>query len=67
MKAEAVILILEIISLAVMCRMWCGKGRWIGKLIWSVVLLVPVLGLVLYLFLTNDPDRHGEDLNEHWD
>ena len=53
----------EIIALLVIARMWIKRWhrRWIVRLIWSAVLLVPVFGLLAYFFLRESPNEHPYD------
>ena len=55
--------VFEIIALLVIARMWMKRWhrRLIVRLVWSVVLLVPVLGLLAYFFLRESPDEHPYD------
>ena len=54
--------VFEIISLIVVIRIWLKryhKSR-AARLFWSIVLLVPIFGLIAYYFLTEAPDRHPD-------
>lgn len=55
--------VFEIIALLVIARMWTKRWhrRLVVRLIWSAVLLVPILGLVAYFFLRESPDEHPYD------
>ena len=57
--------LLELVALWVMIKLWRQKRRsWVTKLLWSIVLLIPFLGLIFYGFLTTNPDSqydHTED------
>jgi hypothetical protein len=50
----------EIIELLVIARIWLKRRhrRLVVRLLWSVVLLVPVFGVVAYFFLREDPKPH---------
>ena len=54
--------VFEVISLIVVVRIWLKryhKSR-AARLFWSIVLLVPIFGLIAYYFLTEAPDRHPD-------
>jgi uncharacterized protein with PQ loop repeat len=57
--------LLELAALVAVVRVWRHKQRsWIGKLFWSVLLLIPFFGLLFFGFLTINPDSqsdHTED------
>ena len=56
-----VLVLLELVALYLIVRLWRQKRRgWIGKLCWSIVLLVPVFGPLFYGFLTVNPDSQGD-------
>ena len=60
---------LECISLFFVVRLWRGKrkmGVW-TRCFWSLVLLVPLFGRLLYGFVVTDPKEHSDVLTEHWD
>lgn len=63
--AIIVVALLEVAALFAVMRVWRQKRRhWVSKLLWSVLLLVPVLGLLFYGFLTITPEAkpdHTED------
>jgi len=49
----------EIIALIVIARLWMRHRLKIFPcLIWSVVLLVPFFGLMVYVFLHEEPEAH---------
>lgn len=57
----------EIICLVIIFGLWTGKKR-VGvfeRCLLSVILLVPVIGWILYLFLRPSPREHGEDVGDH--
>lgn len=62
--------LLELAALAVVVRLWIKKkhrNAWV-RLLWSLVLLVPVVGLMFYGFLAgndsdNDPSSWSETYN----
>jgi hypothetical protein len=53
----------EIIELLVIARIWLKRRhrRLVVRLLWSVVLLVPVFGILIYFFLRDDPKPHPYD------
>ena len=57
--------LLEVAAIFAIIRVWRHKHRhWMSKLFWSIVLLVPVFGLLFYGFLTVTPEAqedHTED------
>ena len=55
--------VLEIIALIVIVRIWLKRRprSLAGRLIWSVILLVPLFGVLAYFFLTENPDEHPYD------
>jgi hypothetical protein len=54
--------LLEAIALGVIARLWLKRDSGLAaRLIWSVVLLVPLFGLMAYFFLTDSPDEHLYD------
>ncbi len=51
--------VFEIAALIVITRLWMQRRvRIVPRLFWSVMLLVPFFGLILYLFLHEDPEAH---------
>jgi len=50
----------ELISLIVVARMWQRRWhrRWVIRVLWSIVLLVPIFGLPGYFFLRPSPNEH---------
>jgi hypothetical protein len=63
-KSSAIIsLFSELAGAAVILHLWShvpklSLGR---RLIWSLLLMVPVLGLAFYFFLCEEPEPHGEN------
>ena len=68
-KARIIILfVLECISLVLIVHLWRRKPRpavWY-RCLWSLVLLVPLLGWILYGFVAINPETHSDELPEHW-
>jgi len=51
--------VLEIVALIVTVRLWKRRRvKLVLRLLWSVVLLVPFFGLVVYVFLHEEPEGH---------
>lgn len=56
------LIVLEVLSLLAIVHLWARRRmRWTAKLAWSVFLLLPLFGLVLYGFASINPEPHGED------
>ena len=53
----------EVVALFFIARLWLKRGRLgaVARVFWSIILLVPVLGVILYGFCLNDPDAHPYD------
>src|SRR5262245_16790058 len=70
MKKSDLILLaaLECFSVFFIFRLWRkgGVSVW-RRCVWSVILLVPVLGWIFYGFLANHPDNHSDLLTEYYD
>ena len=64
MKEQFAILITvsELVSVFAIVHMWWHRrmGK-LAKVLWSLFLLVPILGPLFYAFLTNNPESHDED------
>ena len=62
------LVVLECISLVFIVRLWRRKRKMPGwqRCLWSVVLLVPLVGWVLYGFNAIGPEAHSDDLPERW-
>ena len=51
--------LLEIVAIIVAARlMMRSRVKFLPRLIWSVVLLVPFFGLMAFLFLHEEPEAH---------
>ena len=63
-----VFVVLECISLVFIVRLWRRKRKMPGwrRCLWSIVLLVPLVGWLLYGFNAIDPEAHSDDLPERW-
>ena len=59
----AIVCGLEVIALIVIARLWLKRRHknLFLRLVWSIVLLVPLLGLLAYVFFTENPDEHPYD------
>ena len=52
---------LEFIALVVIVRLWSRRPlRVVPCLLWSVVLLVPFFGILIYVFLRETPEAHSD-------
>jgi len=53
--------VLELIALVVIVRLWSRRPlRLVPCLLWSVVLLVPFFGILIYVFLRETPEAHSD-------
>jgi hypothetical protein len=62
MNTFAIILLglLEMIAWVVIVRLWLRRRhRILPRILWSVVLLVPLFGLVFYGFIASDLEKHS--------
>lgn len=53
------------ISLYLLFRLHTRPGHWLGKIVFTVVLLVPFVGWIAYLFLVEDVPPQPEDLRNN--
>ena len=54
--------VLEILAFIVIVRLWMRSHLHVmHRLLWSLVLLVPLFGLLAYVFLISDTTAHSED------
>jgi hypothetical protein len=61
-KLLAVTSVLEVFSLIAMCHLWRKTDKWWPvKIWWTVVLLIPLLGLLFYVFIWLNPSPHGDN------
>jgi hypothetical protein len=53
----------ETVAFLVIWRIWARPGRRsvFARLFWSVVLLIPLFGVVVYFFITGGPEEHPYD------
>ena len=57
------LVVLEMIALGVIIHLWLRRRRlrlW-RRVLWSVVLLVPFAGILIYALTRSDPDEHPYD------
>jgi len=54
----------EIVALAAIIHLWFRKHDMllITRLFWTIVLLVPLLGLLFYGFMRRDPPAHSDNV-----
>jgi hypothetical protein len=68
MKAAqiTVLVILEAVGLLMIFRLWSrgSKGSLGRRIVWSVLLLVPLVGPLMFGFVSLDPSEHGEDVGD---
>jgi hypothetical protein len=59
----AVLSVAEAVAIVFIVRLWMKRSKlgFLAKLLWSAILLVPVLGIVAYGFCTTQPDEHPYD------
>jgi hypothetical protein len=49
----------ELVALVVTVRLWMRRrAKFWPRLLWSIVLLVPFFGLMMYLFIHEEPESH---------
>ena len=53
--------VLEIVALAVVVRLWLRRRlRLLPRIFWSIVLFIPVFGLLMYGFVASDLEKNPE-------
>lgn len=58
---------LELIALIVIVRLWMRRPlRIVPTIFWSLVLLVPFFGLLLYFFLRDEPEAHPDRVDPYY-
>ena len=57
-----ILLVFEIIGVCFSVQLWSKPKpmKIVPRIFWSVVLLVPVFGLLMFIFITNDLDRNPD-------
>jgi hypothetical protein len=59
--ALAIVAVLELVAVWCVVRVWCEPGRSVAaRLFWTVVTLVPVLGLIAYAAWRDPPPPPGD-------
>jgi hypothetical protein len=64
MKTDQIVFILvELLALVLVVRLWIkpGRRRTVAKVLWSLVLLVPVAGIMAYFFIASFPKDLSEE------
>jgi hypothetical protein len=56
--------LLEAVGVFMAIRLWfkTAKASLVRRIVWSVLLLIPLLGPIMYGFVSLDPSAHGEDV-----
>lgn len=62
-EQKVVLAILEAVALTVIVRLWWRRGKMglLARVLWTVVLTVPLLGVLIYAFLRINPDENPDD------
>lgn len=55
-----VIGISELMSAFLLCKLWAKKGRLLVKVLLSIIALIPIVGPILYLFVTDQSEPQGD-------
>ena len=51
----------EVVALIFIARLWTRRrAKFVPRLLWSVLLLVPFFGLMVFLFLHEEPEGHPD-------
>lgn len=68
--ALIIVFVFELLGVYFIWRLWCRSSRsWGFRIFWSVLLLVPVLGIIFYGLTVNDPsEKPGspDENNQGW-
>ena len=60
--------VLELVALIVVARLWiCRRHRLIPRILWSLLLLVPLFGVLMYGFLANDGEKNPGQMDSQAD
>ena len=61
------LVLLEAVGVILITRLWlkATKASLVRRIVWSVLLLIPLLGPLMYEFISVDPSAHGEDVGDH--
>jgi len=64
--AVVIVSVLEIGALAVIARLWLRPRRMsmAARIFWSILLLLPGFGLMMYGFIQNEPENHPDYIEE---
>ena len=69
MKSPEIILLalIELLGLFMIARLWLKKSKatLVHRIVWSFILLIPLIGPIMYGFVSLDPSAHGEDPGDH--
>ena len=67
--AIIVFAVLEVVALIVLARLWLQRRHRITpRILWSIALLVPLLGLLMYCFLTGvEPEKNPDRMDSQAD
>jgi len=66
--AIIVLSVLELLALVVIVRLWTLRRLHIlSRIIWSLILLVPLFGLLMYGFIQSDPEKNPERMESQAD
>jgi energy-coupling factor transporter transmembrane protein EcfT len=59
------LILFEIVALIVIVRLWMRRRmKIIPRVLWSVVLLLPFFGLLVYVFLHEEPQGHPDRVGD---
>jgi uncharacterized membrane protein YoaK (UPF0700 family) len=70
MNRFAIILlaVLEFVALVVIARLWIRRRhRLVPRILWSLLLLVPLFGLLMYGFLVSDLEKNPDRMESQAD
>ena len=67
-SAIIVFVVLEVMALIVVARLWLRRRhRIIPRILWSLLLLVPLFGLLMYGFIVINLDKNPERMDSQAD
>jgi hypothetical protein len=57
-----ILCLLEVVAVCVCVRLWFQKRRMriIPRIFWSIVLLIPFFGLLMFVFIASNPDKNPD-------
>ena len=63
----ALLAVVEAVGVFLVLRLWLKKAKasLARRIFWSALLLIPLLGPLLYGWVSLDPSAHGEDVGSH--